>query len=388
MPRKTKRTYQKQKQQQVQKVIVNVGEKAKAKRKRRARRPKEPSQDAQEYSQAISQIIPRIQYNFPQHSSFNYDAYQTPNVVPQTRPADLEHPISLLKPQSENQKENLAQQKDTGFTKSSGFKDPDFVVNKPQPNQLNIKKPEPSSTMGREIAINHPDRLQSLTDGLKPPRSFVAEMEEEEENVKEAKEHIQTEKKKLATIKRPSNKAIIEELNSRGLAETPENKKKIIDEYLKRREQETASQLRRERKQRLETWEKKLERTGMISRMKSRPRPTNPILEEDTSETVPLMENKKIVTLADLQAKATQIAKSQKQNTDIRTIMIKPKPKPKPQMEEGEEKEGLIKKTAKTVGGVALEAGKAVGGAALETGKEVGKKVVKEVLTNVVKSIF
>jgi hypothetical protein len=77
MPRKTKQK-QKQKQQQIQKVVVNVGvrEKNKNKSKKRRRRARQDGAiggAAREYSEALSQIIPRIQYNFPQHSSFNYD---------------------------------------------------------------------------------------------------------------------------------------------------------------------------------------------------------------------------------------------------------------------------------------------------------------------------
>lgn len=321
MPRKTKRTTLKQKQQQIQKVIVNVGEKVKPKRKRRARRPKQPSQDAQEYAQAISQIIPKIQYNFPQHSSYNYDAYQTPNLVQQSRPNDTANPIPILKPETENMKENLAQQVDKGFTRKSDLKDADFVVKKPQPELLPLKKPEPSSAMGREIPINHKDNIPSLTQGFNEfakneQKSFVQETKEASENQEKATLHIQDEKKKLAKQRKtykPSDKIILEGLTSRGLPNTPENRKQFVDEYIKRREETTASELRRERKKTIEKQDKELERMGMVSRLKSRPK--NTILDSEEVVPVPLMENKKVVTLADLQEKAKSIAQLEKKVT-------------------------------------------------------------------------
>jgi hypothetical protein len=337
MPRKTKRTYQKQKQQQVQKVIVNVGEKVKPKRKRRARRPKQPSQEAQEYAQSISQIIPKIQYNFPQHSSFNYDR-DTKDYGVNSRPLAMgetsytaaqsdqavknqQSLIALNKPQTENMKENLAQQMDKGFTRKSDFKDADFVVKKPEPNNLNIKTTEPASAMGRELPINNKDKEQSLTQGFNEfakneQKSFVQETKEASQNQEKATQHIQDEKKKLAKQRKtykPSDKIILEGLTSRGLPNTPENRKQFVDEYIKRREETTASELRRERKKTIETQDKELERMGMVSRLKSRPK--NTILDSEEVVPVPLMENKKVVTLADLQEKAKSIAQLEKKVT-------------------------------------------------------------------------
>jgi len=359
--RKSKKTYDtKQKQSQVQKVIVNIGEKKKSKKKRRARRPREPSQEAQEYAQAISQIIPKIQYNFPQHSSFNYDAYQTPNLVQQTTPNDVSKTIPILQSVKEDQKENLAQQVDKGFTAKSKFKDEDFVKRKPEPNELNIKKPQPSSTMGRTLPINHPDRIPDLTQGLKAfekneesplINSYKQELKEEAENREEAKQHIQDEKKKLARVKKPSQKIIIEEIESRGLPNTPENRQAVIDDYIKQRQVKSAKEIRKERVKNLENINKQLERSGVASRMKSRP---VPLMETESKPIVPLLENKKIVSLADYQNKAQEISKLEKQIKKPSAL-------------------SFAKSAASTVGGLALD-----------VGKEVGKTVIE----NAVKSVF
>jgi len=368
--RKSKKTYDtKQKQSQVQKVIVNIGEKKKSKKKRRARRPREPSAEAQEYAQAISQIIPKIQYNFPQHSSFNYDAYQTPNLVQQSTPNDVSQKqdsaslgktIPILQSVKADQKENLAQQVDKGFTAKSKFKDEDFVVRKPEPNELPLKKPEPSSTMGRTLPINHPDRIPDLTQGLKAfekneegslVNSYKQELKEEAENREEAKKHIQDEKKKLARVKKPSQKIIIEEIESRGLPNTPENRQAVIDDYIRQRQVKSAKEIRKERVKNLENINKELERSGVVSRMKSRP---VTLMETESKPIIPLLENKKIVSLADYQNKANEIAKLEKK----------------------------VKKTSAL--SVAKSAASTVGGLALDVGKEIGKTVIE----TAVKSVF
>jgi len=370
--RKSKKTYDtKQKQSQVQKVIVNIGEKKKSKKKRRARRPREPSAEAQEYAQAISQIIPKIQYNFPQHSSFNYDAYQTPNLVQQSTPNDVSQKqdsaslgktIPILQSVKADQKENLAQQVDKGFTAKSKFKDEDFVVRKPEPNELPLKKPEPSSTMGRTLPINHPDRIPDLTQGLKAfekneegslVNSYKQELKEEAENREEAKKHIQDEKKKLARVKKPSQKIIIEELESRGLDNTPENRKLVVDLYLSGRKEKTATEMRRERIRNLEMINKELERKGTVSRMKSRP---VPIMETEAKPSVPLLEEKKVVSLADYQNKAQEISKLEKQVRIGETKKVK-----KPSAL------SIAKSAASTVGGLALDVGKEIGKTVIET---------------------
>lgn len=322
--RKSKKTYDtKQKQSQVQKVIVNIGEKKKSKKKRRARRPREPSQEAQEYAQAISQIIPKIQYNFPQHSSFNYDAYQTPNLVQQTTPNDVSQKqdsaslgktIPILQSVKADQKENLAQQVDKGFTAKSKFKDEDFVVRKPEPNELNIKKPQPSSTMGRTLPINHPDRIPDLTQGLKAfekneQGDFYADFKTESKNKEAAKNRLSDEEKKEAKLVKA----------------------------IKRREANPPKPRGRPKKS-----------------------PEPPVVEE--KEMLPIIQEEKPKSLADLQNKAQEIAKLEKQVRTGKTITVK-------------------KPSALSV---AKSAASTVGGLALDVGKEVGKTVIE----NAVKSVF
>ena len=316
MSRKTKRTTLKQKQQQVQKVVVNVGERPKAKRRRQRRRPKLPSQDAQEYAQAISQIIPKIQYNFPQHSSFNYDAYQTPNLAPQTKPNDTAHSIPLMAELPLNLRENLAQEKDRGFPKSQ------FTEPKPQPNELKIEKPQPSSTMGRTIPIDHKDKYVSLSEGFNDfarneQKSFVEETKEAALNKEKAEKHIKDEKKKLATEARkrktykPKESVITDRLESKGLPNTPENRQKEIDEYYKMREEFSASELRRTAKKDIAEQNKKLVQRGMASVPKMRPKAA--ILEKEETPSIPLISQNKVVTLADLQNRAANISKMEKE---------------------------------------------------------------------------
>jgi hypothetical protein len=318
MARKTKRTYQKQKQQQVQKVVVNVGEKVRAKRKRRARRPPVASQEAREYAQAISEIIPKIQYNFPQHSSFNYDAYQTPNLAPQTKPNNTANSIPLMADLPLNLRENIAQQKDRGFPKSQ------FTEPNPQPNELKIEKPQPSSTMGRSIPIDHKDKYVSLSEGFNDfarneQKSFVEETREASVNKQKAETHIKDEKKKLAIEARkrktykPKESVITDRLESKGLPNTPENRQKEIDEYYKMREEFTASELRRTAKKDIAEQNKKLVQKGMASVPKMKPKTAAVLLEEEETPSIPLMANKKIVTLADLQNRAANISKMEKE---------------------------------------------------------------------------
>jgi hypothetical protein len=245
MSRKTKRTYQKQKQQQVQKVVVNVGERIVKKRKvAKKRRHRGVSQEAEEYAQAISQIIPRIQYTFPSHTNFGYEP--APNIImQQTRPNDVTHTIPIMAPKTLNERENLLQEKDHGFPKS------EFTEKKPEPNELPLPKPEPSSPY-REIPIDHPDNIPPITEGLT---------------------QIQHEKKVLAKqskIRKPDKRAIDKMLDSRGLPNTPENREKMETEYLHERAHLSASELRKKRAKE-EKEDIELERKGMISRLKNRP---------------------------------------------------------------------------------------------------------------------
>lgn len=113
MPKKRvskKKTTQKQRQSQSQKIVVNIGQTKKSTRKRAPRKPKEPSQEAQEYAESISRIIPKIQYNFPQHSSFNYDAYQTPNLVPIPKPVEVQNPVAITAPEKKGDLLTLSQE--------------------------------------------------------------------------------------------------------------------------------------------------------------------------------------------------------------------------------------------------------------------------------------
>lgn len=278
MARRTRSTHQKQKQGQVQKVIVNVGE-IKRKKSKRRRRPRQPSQEAREYAESISQIIPRIQYNFPSHSSFNYDAYKTPNVVPQGRPTETKNPIPLEAPRTLNEQHNLADEaiRDReSFTSRTRFYDSGFINRKPEPEELPIEKPKPSATY-REAPINHPDKIPSMVEGFnefasnersnEPLHMQISSSKKTDHEklyekffgVEETPKSQEPEKKKEKGMAKgfsvprapymPRQKAIDEELVGRGLPVTPLNREMIRDEY--RYSSKSADQLRRERQQRL-----------------------------------------------------------------------------------------------------------------------------------------
>jgi len=159
MPRKTKsrKPDVKQSQRQEQKIVVNVGD-VKRRRKRKAKR-RAPSQAATEYAEAISQVIPRIQYNFPQHSSFNYDAYRTPEVAPKGVAYENPHPISLEAPLKLYQTQALKDQ-----LKPSRV-EPVIDTPKPQPDLLPIRKPV-NPEVDYPNAIERVDKYNGLADNM------------------------------------------------------------------------------------------------------------------------------------------------------------------------------------------------------------------------------
>lgn len=244
MPKKVKRTLQKQKQ--TQQVIVNVGDiKRKRVRRKRQTRRRGVSDAAQEYAQAISQIIPRIQYNMPSHTNFNYDPSPA-NLVPQTKPNDVTHSIPIMVDKTVKETENIMQEKDKGFPKSQ------FTEPKPEPNNLQLKKPEPDA-LYREIPINHPDKDVSLTEGL---TSQII--------------HEKKDLSKRARLPKPKKKTIDNMLTTRGLPDTEENRNKMIGEWEHARTHLTAFQIRQQR-QKEEKENTKLEEQGLVTKLANRP---------------------------------------------------------------------------------------------------------------------
>ena len=286
MPKKQK---QKQLQTQSQKVVVNVGEVKKRKRVKK-RRPREPSQEAQEYAEAISRIVPRIQYTFPSHSSFNYDPYKTANLVPQTKPEATDVAIPLTAPPKLNAVETLATQKDRSNLLGQ------FVDAKPQPDLLPIKKPEPTAPY-REIPINHPDRIPSLTQGLEQ-----FEKNEEAPLVKPSRK-----------VNKPSAKTIVDYLNGRGLPDTPSNRELAIEDILRAKQSSDAATVRKNIQKELRTANKELVESGRAS--VPRQRPVAPIMEKEKQAEVPILQAEpkfKVFTLADISEKQENIARLEK----------------------------------------------------------------------------
>jgi hypothetical protein len=284
MPKKVKRAFQKQKQ--LQQVIVNVGDvKRKRVRKKRQTRRRVVSDAAQEYANAISQIIPRIQYTMPSHTNFNYEP--TPNIVTPTKPNDVTHSIPIMVDKTLNQKENIMQEKDKGFPKSQ------FTEPKPEPDLLPLKKPEPDAPY-REIPINHPDNIPPITEGLT---------------------QIKHEKKVLAKqsrMKKPNKSTVDNILKSKGLSDTEENREKVISEYLHERAHLTPAQLRKQRLKE-EKENTKLEEMGLVTKLSNRPedikkklaipkinfkkKEVNLYMEKPKESTVPIMETEVQSTL-------------------------------------------------------------------------------------------
>ena len=298
MPKKSRTYRQKQKQLQTQKVVVNVGEVKKRKRAKK-RRPKQPSQEATEYAEAISRIVPRIQYTFPSHSNFNYDAYRTPDLVPQARQMPVEVPtavaIPLVADKTFNEKQNVLQEAqrdvDTGFKKKSGFRDIEFVEGPAPSHDLKIAKPEPSSPY-RELPINHPDRIPSLTQGL-----IQFQENEQKPLVKQSKR-----------VNKPSNKNVLDYLNAKGLGDTPSNREMAVQDILRAKQASGAAKVRQTIQKELRVANKKLVESGRASVPRQRPT----ILADELTATVPILEDKKVHTLADIREKQENIAKLEK----------------------------------------------------------------------------
>jgi len=377
-----KHSHHKQKQSQHQKVIVNIGGEKKKRRKRKTRRHKEPSQEAQEYAESISRIVPRIQYNFPQHSSFNYDAYKTPALVRQpesetskyvvgTRPglrvatdAIGVQAVPILANVSVNESENLAQEMEKGF--KGGF-DKEFTDKYETPNDLQISKPEPSA-LGKFLAINHKDIYEGLTDGFdrfekassadlaKPEESAKMSEEAEEEEAIKSEEafqrYLEKEKKMLeksskkkepllsalsTKIYKPRESTIQKLLEDEQLPDTRSNRKMVTEKYLSARQASTAAELRKERLKKLRTSVPKgSEKTGSG---------LAPILEKEETQLVPIVGKKKEKSLIQEIASA-----------------VSPKASPEKEEEEeeeegGEKKSGGLAKTLKHVGAKAFQAG-------------------------------
>ena len=301
MARKTKRTYQKQKQQQVQKVVVNVGEVKKRKRVKK-RRARGPSQEAQEYAQSISQVIPKIQYTFPSHTNFGYEP--APNIIQQTKPNDVTHSIPILTGATLNERENLLQETDK-FPKTQ------FTEPKPEPDALRIAKPEPSAPY-KSPAIYHEDHLPSLDQGFN--------------------DFAKAERKKLVIgeeirrVNKPSEKVLLQELTIRGLPNTETNRQIVSDEIISQKMSGIAApKLRKERVRKEKKQIKELVERGIASVPRQRPKSVDPVpgfIESVTaqSESVPIMEKPKITTLADLQAEANKISKQEKKEKGAVTI--------------------------------------------------------------------
>lgn len=288
MPKKVKRTLQKQKQKQTQQVIVNVGDiKRKRVRRKRQTRRRVVSDAAQEYAQAISQIIPKIQYNMPAHTNFNFEP--APNLVPQSKPNDITHSIPIMVDKPKHETQNIIQEADKGFPKSQ------FTEPKPEPELLPLKKPEPDA-LYRENQIDRPDKNVSMVEGLT--------------------DQITHEKKTLAKqsrIKKPNTATVKYLLSTQGLPDTEENKEKIIGDWLRDRAHGlTAKQItnkyKKEDKENI-----KLEGLGVVSRLASRPeevkkklvipkinlkkKEVNLYMDKPKESTLPIMENEVVSSL-------------------------------------------------------------------------------------------
>lgn len=286
MPKKVKRPFQKQKQ--LQQVIVNVGDvkRKRVRRKRKTRRRASNEAAAQEYSQAISQIIPRIQYNMPAHTNFNFDP--PPNLVPQTKPNDITNSIPIMIDKTKNERTNITE---TGneFPKSQ------FTEPKPQPDLLPLKKPEPDA-VSKTIPIDKPDKEVSMVEGLT--------------------DQITHEKKVLAKqsrTRKPNPATVKYLLNTQGLPDTEENKEKIIGDWLRDRAhgltaKEITNKYKKEDKENI-----KLEGLGVVSRLASRPeevkkklvkpkinlkkKEVNLYMDKPKESTLPIMENEVVSSL-------------------------------------------------------------------------------------------
>jgi hypothetical protein len=248
MPKKVKRTLQKQKQ--LQQVIVNVGDvKRKRVRRKRQTRRRGVSDAAKEYAQAISQIIPRIQYNMPYHTNFNYDNNITSNasnITQPTKPNDVTHSIPIMVDKPKHETQNIIQEKDKGFPKSQ------FTEPKPQPDLLPLKKPEPDA-LSNKIPIDIKDKDVSLVEGLT--------------------DQIIHEKKDLAKrarLPKPKKKTIDKMLNERGLPDTEENRNKMIGDWEHSRTHLTAFQIRQQRLKEEEE-NTQLEEMGLVTKLSKRP---------------------------------------------------------------------------------------------------------------------
>ena len=185
-PRQQKSENEKQRQHQSQQVVVNIVDREKNKNKSKRRRHRKSSDGgvsgaAREYAQAISQIIPRIQYNFPQHSSFNYDRDTKDYGVHQQeisggiqRPMAVQpaNPVAILAPPTANDATNfnnqvkidVAQQKE--FENKTEIKN--FMINpKEETTDLKIPKPVPVSAGDNTPSIlNAGDKTPSLLQGF------------------------------------------------------------------------------------------------------------------------------------------------------------------------------------------------------------------------------
>ena len=265
MPKKIK---QKQKQSQYQKVVVNIGEVKKRKRNSKKRRHHEPSQDAREYAEAISKIIPKIQYNFPQHTSFNYDAYQTPNVVPQSRPNFIHNPIPLE--QERMPRENVILGQNFGNVPIP------IMDNRKSEQSLNIPSNQ-SSFHGSSIPLTTSDNITPIY------KDMTADLESakfEEKKIKIRKTH------------KPPDKILIDDLAGKNLPPTPENLQKAREEYLKRRETASASDLRKERETKLRNANYNLIKQGLASPLRHRGEIEPSAIKEEDPNTIQKIKNK------------------------------------------------------------------------------------------------
>ena len=290
---------------------MNVGEVKKRKRAKK-RRPKQPSQEATEYAEAISRIVPRIQYTFPSHSNFNYDAYRTPDLVPQARQMPVETPtavaIPLVADKTFNERQNVLQEAqrdvDTGFKKKSGFRDIEFVEGPAPSHDLRIAKPEPSSPY-RELPINHPDRIPSLTQGL--------DQFEANEKAPLVKQPATQPSKR---VYRPNEKQVIDWLNTRQMPNTPSNRLIAIEDILRGKKESGSAKVRQNIQKELREENERLVRSGVASVPRQRPT----ILAEELTSAVPILETKKVHTLADLPIGTKMKIKVKKPKGAIATI--------------------------------------------------------------------
>ena len=315
MPRKTKQK-QKQRQHQSQKVVVNIGVREKNKNKSKRRRHRKSSDGgvsgaAREYAQAISQIIPRIQYNFPQHSSFNYDRDTKDYGVHQQeisggiqRPMAVQpaNPVQILAPPTANEatdfnnqvKIDVAQQKE--FENKAEIKN--FMINpKEETTDLKIPKPVPVSAGDNTPSIlNAGDKTPSLLQGFNEfAKNEAAPLVGSGEAIR---------KPTIRKPNKPSSVMISNYLKGKELAETPENKQ-IAEQVLRKAKESglSTSTISKMMKKAAEKKDKELERSGMASRLKPRPtreRSPSPTMSNITTSTIPILGTPKVTTLADV----------------------------------------------------------------------------------------